>query len=183
VGNLLHWKGFSLGLQAFARFQMYHPRSEYWIVGTGPERGRLDQLARKLGVSRNVTFWGALPREQVLEKLQQTDALLHPSLHDSGGWVCLEAMATRHPVICLDLGGPALQVIPGSGIKLPAKSPEQVVSDLTAALLRLAQDSRIREQMGEASRLRVQNHFDWTRKGEQMQQIYQTTAPAGGMPC
>jgi len=184
VGHLLHWKGFELGLRAFARFHTYHPQSEYWIVGAGPERARLDQVARRLGVSRSVTFWGALPREQVLEKLGQTDLLLHPSLHDSGGWVCLEAMAARHPVICLDLGGPALQVTPGTGIKLPAISPEQVVSDLTAAMLRLAQDAHIREQIGEASRLRVENHFDWTHKGELMQQIYQSTASrTGGLAC
>src|SRR2546430_4418443 len=46
----------------------------------------------------------------------------HPSLHDSGGWVCLEAMAAGRPVICLDLGGPGYQVTEESGIKIDRKS-------------------------------------------------------------
>ena len=49
--------------------------------------------------------------------------LIHPSLHDSGGWVCLEAMAAGRPVICLDLGGPGLQVTEKTGIKVKASTP------------------------------------------------------------
>ena len=37
----------------------------------------------------------------MLEKLAECDALAHPSLHDSGGWVCLEAMAAGRPVRAL----------------------------------------------------------------------------------
>ena len=184
VGNLLHWKGFEFALRAFARFQSYYPASQYWIVGAGPERKRLERLAGQLGVSHNVEFCGAVSREQVWEKLAESDALLHPSLHDSGGWVCLEAMAAGHPVICFDLGGPALQVTPETGFKLAAISPEQVVEDLTVAMLHLAQNSRIRERMGEAARSRVEEQFNWTRKGEVMHRLYQEVAASlGGSAC
>ena len=40
IGRLLHWKGFELGLQAFAKFQHQCPDSEYWILEQDPrERG------------------------------------------------------------------------------------------------------------------------------------------------
>jgi glycosyltransferase involved in cell wall biosynthesis len=168
IGNLLHLKGFELGLRAFARFQSRLPATEYWIIGDGPERKRLERVAREFGVARSVTFWGTIPRCEVLEKLGECDALVHPSLHDSGGLVCVEAMAAGRPVICLDLGGPALQVTAETGIKVPAVSPELTVSDLAAAMERLALDPGLRARMAQAGRERVTQQFNWDRKGTQL---------------
>ena len=173
IGSLLHLKGFHLGLIAFAQFQKGFPASEYWFIGDGPERRRLNQLAHDLGVADKVRFLGAMPRIKVLECLAEFDVLVHPSLHDSGGWVCLEAMAAGRPVICLDLGGPALQVTEETGFKIPAITPEQAVNDLTKAMLRLARDFNLRESMAKAARQRVKDYFDWSNKGERIQSIYE----------
>jgi len=173
LGRLLHWKGFDLGLRAFALFKQRFPSSEYWIVGDGPERSRLQKLAGTLGLADGVTFWGALPRPAALERLAECDGLLHPSLHDSGGWVCLEAMAAGRPVICLDLGGPALQVTEESGIKVPALSPEQAVRDLADALQKLASDPELRGRLSYGARKRVEEHFNWDKKGLFMAKLYE----------
>ena len=184
IGNLLHLKGFELGLRAFARFQRWTPAAEYWIIGDGPERKGIAKLAERLGVAERVTLWGAIPRQQVLGKLAECDVLLHPSLHDSGGWVCVEAMAAGRPVVCLDLGGPAVLVAEQTGIKVPAISPEQAVRDLAKAMLRLAVDPELRVRMGEASRRRVGEHFAWTSKSDRMRQIYEgAMTPAEGQAC
>ena len=45
-----------------------------------------------------------------LRRLGECDDLIHPSLHDSGGLICMKAMAFGLPVISLDLGGSAVQV-------------------------------------------------------------------------
>jgi glycosyltransferase involved in cell wall biosynthesis len=172
LGRLLHWKGFELSLRAFARFASHCPASEYWIVGDGPERGRFEKLAQNLGLTSKIRFWGMIPRSEALEKLADCDVLVHPSLHDSGGWVCLEAMAAGRPVICLDLGGPALQVTQETGIKVPAISPEQAVSDLAAAMTELAKDPDLRVRLGVAARQRVREHFDWDQKGVFMANLY-----------
>jgi glycosyltransferase involved in cell wall biosynthesis len=172
IGNLLHWKGFDLGLQAFAKIQRQFPDSEYWIIGEGPERKRLETLAHELGVTAKVRFVGAIPRAQVLKKLAQCDVLMHPSLHDSGGWVCLEAMAAGRPVICLALGGPALQVTDDAGIKVIASTTDQAVGELAAAVCRIASNQVLRAHMSDASRRRVEEHFDWDKKGEFLAQIY-----------
>ena len=172
VGDLLHWKGFELGLRAFAGFKPGFPASEYWIIGDGPERGRLQKLVRRLGVAPSVTFWGSIPRLQVLEKLRECDVLVHPSLHDSGGWVCVEAMAAGRPVICLDLGGPALQVTSETGIKVPAVSPDRTIRDLAAAMERVAVDPGLRARMARAGRQRVLEQFNWEKKGEHLAALY-----------
>jgi glycosyltransferase involved in cell wall biosynthesis len=172
VGDLLHLKGFEFGLRAFAQFKSRFPAAEYWIIGDGPERKRLERVAEALGVRRSVTFWGSIPRQQVLEKLGDCDVLVHPSLHDSGGWVCLEAMAAGRAVICLDLGGPALQVTEKTGVKVPAISPEQAVQDLAVAMEWLASDPGLRARMAQAGRERVREQFNWERKGNQLAVLY-----------
>jgi len=174
LGRLLHWKGFELSLRAFARFARRYPASEYWIVGDGPERRRLEKLAQNLGLTGKVRFWGMIPRSEVLGKLAACDVLVHPSLHDSGGWVCLEAMAAGRPVICLDLGGPALQVTEDTGIKVPATLPEQVVSALAAAFYKLASDPELRARLNLGARKRVEEHFNWEKKGLFMTKLYES---------
>ena len=166
VGRLLHWKGFAFGLRAFARFHAECPDSEYWMIGDGPERGRLEKLAKRLGVEKSVVFWGPTTRSEALAKLSECDLLLHPSLHDSGGWTCPEAMAAGRPVICLDLAGPATQVTPDTGIKVPALCPDQIVRDLSTALMCLARDPDLRARMGWSGQQRVGGHFILERQGD-----------------
>lgn len=173
IGRLLHWKGFHLGLMAFAEFQKKYQAAEYHLIGDGPERRNLERLARELKIVSKVQFHGQLSRLQVFTELAKCNVLVHPSLHDSGAGVCVEAMAMGRPVICLDLGGPALQVTEATGFKVPANTPEQVVNDLAAVMLRLAQNPELCRRMGEAARRRVAEVFDWERKGEHIREIYQ----------
>jgi glycosyltransferase involved in cell wall biosynthesis len=179
IGNLLHLKGFHLGLTAFSSFQQVFPDTEYWLIGDGPEQQNLDRLVRTLGIAEKVRFWGRLPRQQVLSKLAECDVLVHPSLHDSGGCVCLEAMAVGCPVICLDLGGPATQVTEETGFKVSAITPEQVVNDLMQAMLWLAHNPDGRKRMAEAGQKRVAEHFEWDKKGEWMREVYQEVVGVG----
>ena len=176
VGRLLHWKGYHLSVRAFAEFHRQFPQSEYLLFGEGPESKRLRKLVQSLGVAESVTFWGNVPRREVLEKLADCDVLIHPSLHDAGGWVCLEAMAAGRPVVCLDLGGPGVQVTEKTGIKVKASTPDEAVADLAKAFLRLAEDPDLRVRIAEASRQRVEEHFGWVAMGDFMSDIYENAA-------
>ncbi|MDD1415884.1 glycosyltransferase family 4 protein, partial [Dolichospermum sp. ST_con] len=99
--------------------------------------------------------------------------LIHPSLHDSGAGVCLEAMAAGRPVICLDLAGPAVQVASDTGFKVAASTPEQAVRELSQAIARLARDGNLQQRMGEAGRKRVSELFNWEVKGRDLANLYE----------
>ncbi len=176
IGRVLHWKGFHLGLRAFAQARL--PDAEFWIIGNGPELERLKDLAEDLGITDRVVFFGRIPRDQVLDKLRECDVLVHPSLHESGGMCCLEAMAARKPVVCLDLGGPAIQVSDESGIRVAARDPRQTVADLAAAMALLAGDADLRRRMGEAGHERVLGNYTWTRKVAFYDSLYQSIVGA-----
>jgi len=180
LGRLLHWKGYELGLKAFAQFHRRHPASEYWVIGDGPERDRLKRLAGGLGVANAVVFWGSVTRVDGLERILGCHVVLHPALHDSSPMAVVEAMAAGRPVICLDLGGPGLQVSEGTGIRVEAVTPEQVVADLATALENLAIDPRRRAKLGEAARARIEVEFSWERAGERLAAIYEKVASPWG---
>jgi glycosyltransferase involved in cell wall biosynthesis len=174
VGRLLHWKGFHLAIEAFARLRGEVPDAEYWIIGEGPERKRLEHLAQRLCLDGAVRFMGSVERDEVFDLLDQCEVLVHPSLHDSGGYVIVEAMAAGRPVICLDLGGPGTIVSPESGVKVPARNPDQTVADLAAAMVSLARDPELRRRLGMGARCRAREVLCWARKGEVLDQLYQS---------
>lgn len=181
MGRLLHWKGFELGVRAFAEFHRRFPDSEYHLVGDGPESKRLKRLADDLGIGESTRFHGEVTRASALRVLAECDVLMHPSLHDSGGWVCSEAMGAGRPVICLDLSGPALQVTEETGFKIPAVSPRQAVRGLADALYRLASDAQLRALMGEACRKRVMEHLSWQGKAALMVEFYDAATRSGSL--
>lgn len=170
MGRLLHWKGFHFGLRAFASATL--PHAEYWIVGDGPERHRLEQLAQELGIASQVKFWGKLSRHEGFSKLEKCHVLVHPSLHDSGGMVCLEAMAAGRPVICLDLGGPAVQVTEENGFKVPAHNTKQAIQDLSKAIELLANNPELRERIGQTNKKIVKQKYSWESKGYYLAKLY-----------
>ena len=169
-------KGIALALKAFERFVQAKGNATFVVIGDGPDRERLAGLARQLGISERVRFLGALPRTQVLGWMQAADALLFPSLRDSGGFVLLEAMTAGKPVICLDLGGPGEIVTTDCGIKVRPKHTEQVVADLAAALQYLANEPELGRALGQAGRRRVQEQFEWDQKGEHAMELYRQVA-------
>jgi len=163
IGRFLHWKGYHLSIRAFHQAKLTD--AEYWLVGDGAERIRLERLIKELDLEQTVKLWGTLSRDKTLNRLGECHILVHPSLHESGGWVCAEGMAAGRPIICLDLGGPAIQVTQETGIKIPAQNPAQVIQDLTNAMTQLAHGAELRTRMGIAGRKRVREQLSWESKG------------------
>ena len=73
------------------------------LVGDGPERGRLEQIARNSNHMKNIFFLGSL--KSTKEVLNISDLFVLPSSKESFGLSALEAMACEVPVIASDTGG------------------------------------------------------------------------------
>jgi len=159
VCRLVHLKGIQLALRAIASVRNDMPEFRYVLVGDGPYRRKLEKLVSDLNLADIVSFVGEVTRERALEYLADADLFLHPSLHDSGGWACIEAMWSGVPVICLDIGGPANQVVAATGRKVELTTPDQTVLDLGASILDLALDSHSRASMSLAAKSRVGDQY------------------------
>jgi glycosyltransferase involved in cell wall biosynthesis len=175
AGRLLYWKGVHIAIRAFAEVVKQTPTAHFTIVGDGPERSRLEQDVKQNNLSANVEFIPRLPQNSLFELYRSHDLFLFPSLHDSGGFVVLEALAHGLPVVCLDLGGPKDMVTPNSGVvvKNNGRDTAQVaaamareISSLLASTERLALLSA-----GAALRARdfilaqrIERLYDWAMK-------------------
>jgi len=85
IGRLIHWKGFSLSLKVFDEFLKGNKNSEYWIIGDGPERKKLEKFFEENGILNRVNFLRQLKRSAVMNRFKDCDVLIQPTLHDSGG--------------------------------------------------------------------------------------------------
>ena len=194
IGRQIAWKGYEFAVLAFAAAVQSGDAglhgAELWLLGEGPEHDRLKELAREAGVEDRVRLMGQVPRETVLDVLAQTHALIQPSLHDSGGGVCLEAQAAGRPVLGLALGGTSLHVAPQSGGLVPADTPEQAVRDLAAAIRELAAHPDALPARGAAARA-FAAQFAWPRRAAEMaaryrdvvQPVARSGAPAVPVPA
>jgi glycosyltransferase involved in cell wall biosynthesis len=139
AGRLLAWKGVRLAVAALAR-----PHADGWtldIYGSGPDEDQIRAACEQFGVADRVTLHGQRPRDEVLKALATCDALLFPSMHDSAGWIVAETLALGRPVICLDIGGPAMQVGEVSRFGLgPRGIRVRPYGDVAGALARALRD-------------------------------------------
>jgi glycosyltransferase involved in cell wall biosynthesis len=181
AGRLLGWKGFHLGIAAFARIHEKFPAAEYWIFGEGAERRNLLKLAKRLGVGSKVRFLSDVPRSRMLSLLNEYDVLVHPSFHDSGAMICNEAMAAGRPVICLDLGGPASQVTEETGFKIAAGRPEEVIQKIAEAISWLGSNPQEGRLMGAAARVRARANYSWAMKGQALATMYDEVVRPSGL--
>jgi colanic acid/amylovoran biosynthesis glycosyltransferase len=106
VARLVEKKGVDLSIRAFAAAGGPDRGWKLWIVGDGPERRKLEGIARELGVDADVTFFGELPQARLRELLAQADVGLQPSRTASDGdteggapTVLLEMQAAGMPVV------------------------------------------------------------------------------------
>ena len=172
VGRLVYWKGVHLALMAFARFLEIHGKARMTIIGSGPDERWLRRLAQRLALGDTVTWIPWLEREKVMSTYPEHEAFLFPSLHDSSGNAVLEALSCGVPVVCLDVGGPALLVDASCGFRIPPGPPDAVVAGLTRALGKLARDPALRMSMSASAVGRTGEHYTWTRQATRMEKLY-----------
>lgn len=127
------------------------------VVGEGPERAGLEELARQLGIAEAVEFAGFVPEEEMAARYARADIYLHTARLESFGLAVLDALASGLPVVSVAEGGPADLVRPDE-TGLLARSDE---SDLATALTRLALDPQLRLTMGRAAAASVAGRYDW----------------------
>ena len=107
--------------------------ARFTIVGSGPELSRLEDV-KQHNLLGSVEFLPQLPQKALFELYGSHDLFLFPSLHDSGGFVVLEALSHGLPVVCLDLGAPRDMVTPNSGVVV--KNNSQNTAQLAATMAR-----------------------------------------------
>lgn len=175
VGNIIMLKGVDLALRALKESGT---NATFTLIGDGKYLARARSMTRDLGLEAQVTFAGRMPRETVMQKYAGFDVFIFPSLHDTGGYAVIEAMLNELPVICLKCGGPAVAVQDGCGVKIPMSSKSAIISGLAKAIQQYDQRRELVREHGATARRTVMENYDWDKKGEQMNEVYQEAVSA-----
>lgn len=125
VGTLYPLKRVHIGLLALQTLQQEKTPCELWIVGDGPERLRLETMARQLRMEHRVVFLGV--REDVPDLLRQASLVWLLSEREGMPMIALEAMAMGVPLIATDVPGIRdLVHHETNGLLVPLDQPEAV---------------------------------------------------------
>jgi glycosyltransferase involved in cell wall biosynthesis len=153
VANLIPEKGMHVLIDAFARIGVSEARLN--IVGDGPERGRLEELARSRGVESRVSFLGL--RDDVDALLLRAHVFVHPCIWEEAfGYTLAEALSTGCPVVASRIGSTPELVTDGeTGVLVPPND----ASALAAAVGSIFRDSSFRDRLGANARRSVPGRF------------------------
>jgi glycosyltransferase involved in cell wall biosynthesis len=167
IGRLIPIKGHIVLLRAFRAALESRPDLKLDIAGRGVLDAGLRDFAAELGVGDSVRFLGHV--SPVARAIEESTAIVVPSIGEGFGMVALEAMERARPVVASAIGGLTDIVREGeTGYLVPVAEAEP----LTDAMLRLANDPAAAAAMGAAARERALTRFPQVRCTDRTDRLY-----------
>jgi len=135
VGRLIEPKGVDLLIRAIAVYTREHGPCALWVVGEGPEKTALSELARRLEVDDAVAFLGTLDHEDLKGALDACDVFVFPTLRDLTGRVVVEALTAGLPVVVSPMAGAAGTIVQDgvNGVVVDPRDPHALAAALHRA--------------------------------------------------
>lgn len=171
VGRLIYAKGVQDLISAFSKIKDTAPEIKLLIVGEGPYRANLENLARQTDCASSILFLGQKNQDEVIDALSATDIFVNPSYSEGLGISVLEAASIGLPIIATDVGGTGEIIAEQeTGILVKPASIEQ----LEQKLRELLTSTELRKQLGTNARIFVEKEFGWNETIEKYIGLYST---------
>lgn len=162
-----------LVLRAFAKACHRVSNIKLLMIGGGPLHEKLLKTTEELNVKQYVDIRDWVEMGDAERLIRQSDIMVMPSERESFGVAALEAAAAGVPVIATDVGGiPEIVENDYNGLLI---SPGDE-NALTEAIIRLADDSILRQRMGEAGRKIARERYNFQDCLDRMENLYQQVA-------
>jgi glycosyltransferase involved in cell wall biosynthesis len=181
VGGLIPCKACDLGLRAAAPL-LRNDLARFTVVGDGPERHRLEQLVKSLGIGKAVSFCGWVGHSEVLSRLRSADVMVFPSVRDFGAGVIFEALACGAVPVVADFGGPGDIVHPEVGYKVPLTNESEFVAQMETILTELAHDQKHLERLRQQGMAYAREHLTWDAKAQDTTKVLEWVLRRGPKP-
>jgi glycosyltransferase involved in cell wall biosynthesis len=163
-------KGVTSLLQAF-QLLLKMPgmgRARLLLVGDGPSRCKLEELANVLGIAKQLVFTGM--RRDVEKILPLMDLFVLPSQYEGFGIAIVEAMAAARPVVATAVGGIPEIVIHGETGLLVSSGD---VAELADAMCRMLTDPKTSAAYGSAGLRRAREQFSIATAVKRHEELYE----------
>ena len=115
IGRLSSEKGVDVLVRAWTELDVVPTGTELWLVGDGPERERLEKLAKEHAETHPpIRFLGTKSHDEALSILRDSNLLVLPSVcYETFGLAVMEAAALGVPALVSHVGAPSSLVVPG----------------------------------------------------------------------
>jgi glycosyltransferase involved in cell wall biosynthesis len=168
VGRLEPEKGHEDLLYGFARINR-NDTNQYrlWLIGDGSLKERLTQIAKDLGITQQVQFFGA--QDSVAPYFSKMDLFVLPSRWEGISLALLEAMSHGIPIIATDVGGtPEVITNLYNGLLIPPQDPHAIAN----AIELLINDPRLRKDIGLQGKSHVSANFTLEKSVQAIDELY-----------
>lgn len=168
VGRLAKEKNFETLLVAAAEVMRERNQVRLVLIGDGPERKALEELAGNLGIASRVEFAGRVEFAEIPGYLRAADVFCFASVTETQGLVTMEAMAAGLPIVAVDATGTSDAVTHGQEGLLT----ENDSAALAQALQRVVDDAALRQQFKTAAVKKVA-WFDIKAQTQKALEVYE----------
>jgi glycosyltransferase involved in cell wall biosynthesis len=169
VGRLIYAKGVQDLISAFSRVKATAPEVILLIVGDGPYKTNLENLAYQTKCASSILFLGQRNQDEVIDLLSATDIFVNPSYSEGLGISMIEAASIGLPIIATDVGGTReIVTTDKTGILVKAGDVRQLAEELC----RLRADRELRGKLGDNARMLVEQKFNWDKITEEYIKLY-----------
>lgn len=150
-GRLVPQKDYSTLLNAFAIVRAQTP-ARLWLIGEGPQRYELEELATRLGIREAIEFLGFVPYPERF--MQAADLFALSSVFEGFGNVLVESLSVGTPIVSTDCPHGPAEIIgsSGAGLLVPPQDP----GALAREMLRVLQNPELRNWMSEEALIRAE---------------------------
>ena len=169
AGRLIERKGVDVLLRAFSELAREHADLTLAIAGDGPEKGRLQELCRRLGVAERVAFLGHLDHAALAERYRQASIFVLPASCDAMPNAALEAMASGLAMIATP--GGAADLIRDNGFVIAPGDAHAI----RHAVGRYLADRQLLAAHQGSSRVLAQS-MSWRAVAESLFELYEALA-------
>ncbi len=163
VGGMAPPRAFHMLIRALALLE--DKPVKLTLIGDGPDRPRLEALARECGVADRVRFEGWRTQDELPAYYASADAFVFSSFAEGIPVVLMEAMANALPCVAPRIAGIPELIRDGVDGFLTAPSDEH---EIAAAIDRLRKDPQLCDAMGASARARVLDLFHLERNIEEL---------------
>jgi len=171
VGRLVPQKGLEFFLRAAREVLTDFPNAAFVVIGAGPDREKLERMARDLGINQKVVFTGECT--DMPGAYASMDVFVLASVDEGMPMVILEALASRRAVVATSVGAVPRLIVPGeTGLLVPPRD----VQALKMAILKFLNDSSLRVQFGNAGEALVKRNHSRDRMAQNYLQLYEQIA-------
>jgi len=160
VGRLIYAKAVQDLIAVFPRIKEAAPNARLLIVGDGPYRATLENLAHQAACGRDILFLGQKNQAELVYILSATDIFVNPSYSEGLPTSVMEAASVGVAVIATDVGGTG-EIVRNYETGMVVKAGD--IGQLEQKLRELVTNAELRKRLGANARMFVEQEFGWDK--------------------